>query len=263
MAARAIWKGNIRFGTIELPVKLYSAVQDQAVRFRLLDRKKKAPVKQKMVDPDSGDEVAADDVKRAFRTDGGEMVILEAEELEELQPEASRDIRIEQFVPAGVITHQWYDRPYYLGPDGDQDLYAAMVEALRSEEREGVARWVMRNRDYAGALRPAGVYLMLITLRNMGEVVPASALDPPSGRELGTAELKMAKQLITAMEDDELDLASFTDEYRERVLAYVEAKAAGKVIRFPRAPRKPKEESLETMLEKSLASTGSRKKESA
>lgn len=260
MAARAIWKGKIRFGTVEVPVKLYSAVEDRSIHFRLLDAKNKESIQQKMVDPVTGDVVDYSEIRRGFETEEGELVILDAEELEELEPEASREIEITRFVPPSQITHQWYDRPYFLGPDGDDEAYFALVEALKEEGKEGVAQWVMRKKEYVGALLPAGDHLMLITLRHAGEVIPASALDAPGGRDLNQRELKMAKQLIAAMEDDELDLAAFKDEYRARVLDYVEAKAAGKVVKFPKAPRKRKEESLEEMLEKSLAGAGKERK---
>ena len=260
MAARAIWKGRIKFGTVDVPVKLYSAVEDRSIHFRLLDARNKEPIQQKMVDPVTGDIVDYSEIRRGFETEEGELVILDPEELEELEPEASRDIEVIRFVPPTQITHQWYDRPYFLGPDEDDEAYFALVEALKDEGKEGVARWVMRNKEYVGALRPEGDYLMLITLRHAGEVVPVSALDAPGGRDLNQRELKMAKQLIAAMEDDELDLAAFKDEYRERVLDYVEAKAEGKVVKFPKAPRKRKEESLEDMLEKSLAGAGKERK---
>jgi DNA end-binding protein Ku len=255
MAARAIWKGRIRFGGVEVPVKLYSAVQDRAVHFRLLDRKKKLPVRQQMVHPDTGRVVPREEIRRAAETDDGELVMLEDAELEALQPEPSRDIEVTRFLAPDAITHQWYDRPYYLGPDGDEGAYFALVEALRRKDRVGLARWTMRNREYVGALRVQGDYLMLITLRHAGEVIPASALAPPSGRDLEEREVRMAKQLIGAMED-ELDFAAYRDEYRERVLELVEAKAAGKVVRFPRARARKQEESLAKVLEQSLKARG-------
>jgi DNA end-binding protein Ku len=100
---------------------------------------------------------------------------------------------------------------------------------------------------------------MLITLRHAGEVTPASELSPPGGRDLDKRELEMAKRLVAAMED-ELDLASFEDDYRERVMELVEAKAAGKVVKFPKAKAKPSEESLTDALEKSIASARKRRK---
>lgn len=252
MAARAIWKGRIVFGAVDVPVKLYSAIQDRTIRFRLLDAEANEPITQKMIDPASGSVVPANEIRRAFETDDGELVVFEEEELEALEPEASREIEILHFLPTGAITHPWYDRPYYLGPDGSEEGYFALAEALRQKDRVGVARWVMRKKDYVGALRAENDHLALITLRNAGEVVPASALQPPSGRTLEKREVAMAKQLIGAMED-ELDIAAFRDEYRDRVLELVEAKAAGKVIRFPKAPRKRAAKSLADDLERSLA----------
>lgn len=252
MGARAIWKAHLRLGGVEVPVKLYSAVQDRSVHFRLLDAKRHEPVKQHMVDPDTGKVVDSADIRRAFPTEDGQLVILDEEELAEVTPEASREIEITRFVPPGEITHPWYDRPYYLGPDEDDGAYFALVQALRKRKVEGVAKWVMRNREYVGALRVEGDYLMLITLRHAGEVVPASALTPPTGRALEDREVAMAKQLVHAMED-ELDVAAYHDEYRERVLELVEAKAAGKVVKFPKAPERNTEVSLEDVLARSVA----------
>ena len=256
MAARAIWKGRIRFGDVDVPVKLYSAVKSTGgVHFRLLHEKDLVPVKQQMVNPATGKVVAYEDVRRAFPTDDGRLVMLDEEELAELEPEASRDIEITRFVDPAVITHQWYDRPYYLGPDDSDADYFALAEALRSQQKEGVARWVMRNKEYVGALRLEDEHLMLMTLRHAGEVVPASALKAPGGRELDKREIQMAKQLVSALEGD-LDLESYRDEYRERVMELVEAKASGKVLKFPKAPaKKKKEDSLSAMLEKSLEAT--------
>lgn len=258
MAARSIWKANLRFGAVDVPVKLYSAVKDRAVHFRLLDAKRKEPVKQHMIDPDTGKVVESADNRRAFPTDDGDLVILDEKELAGVLPKPSRDIEITRFVPPSQITHPWYDRPYYLGPDGDQEGYFALAAALRRRGVEGVAHWVMRNQEYVGALRAEGDYLMLITLRHAGEVVPASALSPPTGRALDDREVAMARQLVAAMEDP-FDIAAYHDEYRERVVELMEAKAAGKVVKFPRAAAKKTDASLAEVLERSLAATGTKK----
>jgi DNA end-binding protein Ku len=259
MAARAIWKGQITFGTLMVPVKLYSAVQDKSIRFRLLDRKSREPVKQHMFDPESGEVVEHGAIRRAYQAEDGKLVILEPEELEKFEPPESRDIEITRFVAPEKINHQWYERPYYLAPDekGGQG-YFTLAAAMREVEVEGVARWVMRKKSYVGALRADGDYLMLISLRHAGEVVPASALDAPGGRALGRKELDMAKQLVASMEG-ELDIGSFRDEYRERVIEYAEAKAAGKVRKLPPQKTKKAEKSLEDVLERSLAAAGRRK----
>lgn len=249
--ARAIWKGIITFGDVTVPVKLYSAVQERGVHFRLLHEKDLEPVRQEMVNPDTGEIVDHEEVRRAFQTDDGDFVMLDEEELAELEPEASRDIEITRFVEPAAITHQWYDRPYYLGPDESDEKYFALAEALRRQEKEGVARWVMRKKEYVGALRLEGDHLMLMTLRHAGEVVPASSLKAPPGRDLDRREVDMATQLVAALED-ELDLAEYRDEYRDRVLELVEAKAEGKVVKFPKAPKKKTDDSLSKMLEQSL-----------
>ncbi|HEX2209098.1 MAG TPA: Ku protein [Longimicrobium sp.] len=255
MGARAIWKASIHVGAVQVPVKMYSAVRDRAVHFRLLDAKRHEPVTQHMVDPDTGRVVEKEEIRRAYETDEGELVILDEEELEELKPEPSREIRITRFVPPERITHQWYDRPYYLCPDEEDARYFALAAALNKRGVEGVAHWTMRNKEYVGALRAEGDYLMLITLRHAGEVVPASALPAPTGRALDDREIAMARQLVAAMED-RFDITQYRDEYRERVVELMEARAAGKVVKFPRAPKRNTEVDLADVLQASLAATG-------
>lgn len=263
MAARAIWKGVIRFEDVELPVKLYSAVEDRKVHFRLLDAEapsgEQTRVQQRMVEPRSGDAVPREETKKGYEVEPGVYVVLEPEELEELQPEESRNIEITRFLDPAQLNHQWYERPYYLGPDsqagGEQATrdYFALAEALAKEEKEGVARWVMRKKSYVGALRPEGDHLMLISLRHAGEVVPASALEAPRGRALDAKEVGMAEQLISALEGD-FDPERYQDEYRQRVLELIEAKAEGRTIEVPK-PEPPAEEpeDLVGALEASIA----------
>lgn len=251
MAARAMWKGHIRFGEVDVPVKLYAAVQGHDVGFRLLHAKDLQPVKQQMVHPGTGKVVPYEDIQRAYQTEEGDLILLDAQELAELQPEPSRDIEITRFVDPDVVSHEWYDRPYYLGPDGSDAQYFALVAALRRRKKEGIARWVMRKKEYVGALMAEGDYLMLITLRHAGELVPASALNAPQGRALDQREINMAKQLVAALED-ELDITQFRDEYRDRVLEFVEAKAEGKVVKLPKVERREEEGSIADMLERSV-----------
>lgn len=252
MAARAIWKGKLELGSIAVPVKLYSAVQPRAVQFRLLHDTNQEPLKQQMVDPESEDVVEYSEVRRGYPTDDGRIVMLDPEELDELEPEPSREIEMLRFVPNSAIDARWYDRPYWLGPDGDEESYFALAAALEDAGRTGVANWVMRKKHYHGALRAEDGYLMLVTLRNAGEVVSAKALEAPQGRALDAKELKMAEQLIEAL-TGEFEPEQYKDEYRERVMELVEAKAKGKKLPKKRAKRKkPTEDSLADVLEKSL-----------
>ena len=259
MAARAMWKGVIRIGRVQVPVRLYSAVEDRGIHFRLLHRKDKEPVKQQMVNPETGDVVPAEQIRKAYEDDDV-LVILDDDELAALEPEPSRDIEITRFVDPEDITPQWYDRPYYLGPDNAQGPYFALAEALSRQNKQGVARWVMRKKEYVGALVPEGEYLMLITLRHADEVIMASDLEPPAGRKPDPRELKLAEQLVGALESD-FDPGEFQDEYRERVLEFVEKKARGRAPRLKKpAPTRAPARELTSVLEASLKAMGKERK---
>ncbi len=253
MAARAIWKGQIQIGTAKMPVKLYSGVVDRAVRFHILDDKHLMRVKQHMVSPDSGDEVANAEIRKGYEIEPGKFVILTEKDLEDLEPKPSRDIEITEFVPPEAISQQWYERPYYLAPDGDEKAYFALAEALQNTGREGIAHWVMRNKPYVGALRAEGGYLLLFTLRNAEEVISARDLPKPAGRAPTQKELNMAKQLVGLLEG-EFNPADYKDEYRQRVMEFIEKKAKGKAPRLHAVKTKRKASSLDSVLEKSLQS---------
>jgi DNA end-binding protein Ku len=226
MTARAIWKGELKLDSTKVPVKLYSAVKDQAVRFHILDQKSKTRVKQHMVEP-GGKEVTTEDVRKGFEVETGTFVILEKEELEKLAPEESREIKIIQFVPPEEIPPEYYDRPYYLGPDGDQTAYFALAEALKNQEKEAVARWdhaqtVLRWRAARGRRSSVVVYSASrrkkFCQRRTCRIRPGAAPDKK--------ELTMAKQLVEMLKG-EFDPKDYKDEYRERVMEFVEKKAKG------------------------------------
>jgi DNA end-binding protein Ku len=259
MAARAIWKGELKLNSTKLPVKLYSAVQDQTVRFHILDQKSKTRVKQHMVEPESGKEVAAAEIQKGFEVEPGTFVILDQEELAELEPEASREIEVTQFVPPSQIPPEYFDRPYYLGPDGDQAAYFALAAALQKKNREGVARWVMRKQPYVGAVRAVDDYLMLFTLRNAEEVLSAQDLPKPSGRAPDRKELAMATQLVELLKG-EFDPKEYKDEYRERVMDFVEKKAKGHKPKLQLVKSKRKSASLDRVLSKSIEALKKQKK---
>ena len=120
MTARAIWKGNLVLGKHEVPVKVYSAVQDQAVHFHLLHEKDLTPVEQRIVRKDNGREVPKEAQRKALPLDDQRAVILEPDELEKLEPESDRAIQLLRFVPRDALGDQWFDRPYFLGPDDDE-----------------------------------------------------------------------------------------------------------------------------------------------
>ena len=133
MAARAIWKGVLELGKARVPVRFYSAVEDRDVHFRLLHAKDKQPVSQQMVNPETGKPVPPENVRRGFEVENGVFVLLDDDELAELEPEPSRDVEVKHFVPARAIAPQLFERPYWLGPDGDQNAYLALAHALAAK----------------------------------------------------------------------------------------------------------------------------------
>ena len=253
MAARAIWKGQLKLGTHKVPVKLYSAVEDKSVRFHILDDKERNRVKQHMVSPETGEEVESKDIRKGYEIEPGRFVIVEEKELESLKPTVSREIDVNAFVSIDEIPQQFYERPYFLGPDGNQDDYFALAEALKNQKREGIATWVMRNKKYTGALSGQDGYLVLSTLRNEGEVVSADELPKVTGRPPTKKEIEMAKHLVSLLEG-EFDPTEFNDEYRERVLEFIQKKAKGHAPRLAAVKNKRKTTSLDSVLAKSIAS---------
>jgi DNA end-binding protein Ku len=263
VAARAMWKADLAVGRQSIPVKLYSAVQDHAVRFHLLDRKTKRRVRQRMVES-GGDEVEHEAARHGLEVEPGIVVILTEEELAEFEPEASREIEVLHFLPRGAIHHQWHERPYYLGPDGDTESYHALAAALAKKKREGLARWVMRGRQYFGNLRSEGEYLVLLSLRTADEVLLPKELPAASGRSSTKRELEMADRLISMLAGP-FRPEEFHDEYTEKLHAFLEARAKGrrpklKAVQTRRAAGPSIERELERSLEAMEKTSGGEKK---
>lgn len=250
--ARAIWKGRLLLGEHDVPVKLYSAIEDRKIRFRLLHEKDAAPVEQRIVRKDTGKEVEKDDRRKAYPLSRETAVILQPEDLETLEPPESRDIHLCRFVDGSLLGDQWYDRPYYLGPDGDDDSYFAFTEALSKKEVIGVARWVMRKKRYLGALHAQDGYLMMSTLRRADQVLSFSNIEVAKANTPQQSELKLAEQLVDSISGD-FEPELWQDEYRKRVQTLIDAKLRGKKI-TPLEPKpKAPEASLADALKASLA----------
>ena len=258
--ARAIWSGSISFGLLNVPVRLYSAVSKQTVRFRELREGDGSRVKHKRVAESDGKEVPYEKIVKGYEYAPDQYVVLSRDELSELEPQRSRAIEIQDFVDLDEIDPIYFEQPYYLGPDkGAERAYALLVQAMNDARKVAVARFVLRNKEHLAAIRPMGDVLTLTTMRFHDEVSSPQDLDGEVFEEAKPKkpekrELEMATQLIESLTSD-FDPDKYRDEYREELLDLLERKAEGKeVVSAPSEEPKPtKAPDLMAALEESLA----------
>ena len=239
--ARSIWSGAISFGLVNVPVKVFTAVRKKDVRFHQLHEKDGARVQQKRVCSLDGEEVPYEEIAKGYEIGSGQYVMIEPDELDALDPEATHTIDIEDFVELDQIDPLFYDSSYYLVPDErGSKPYRLLLEAMQDANRVGIATVVMRTKQYLVAVRPLGNALVMSTMNFVDEVVPQEDLEGlPTGRvKVSDRELKMANQLIDSLAGD-FDPEKYKDTYREQVLELIEKKAAGQEIVAPAAPEKP------------------------
>ncbi len=253
---RPIWSGAISFGLVNVPVKLMGAVSPKDVRFNQLEAGTGARVKQKRVSAETGEEVPFDQIVKGYEISPDNYVVIEPQELEALDPKASRSIEIEDFVDLDQIDPLYFERPYYLVPDkGGAKAYALLLEAMKESHKVGIARLVLRTKQYLAAIRPLGDALVLETLLYPDEVTLPDEIEglPRDDVEIQDRELKIARQLIESL-STEFEPENYRDEYRERVLELIEQKAEGKQIVTQPATEEPtKVVDLMAALEASLA----------
>jgi DNA end-binding protein Ku len=259
---RAIWSGSISFGLVNVPVKLYSAISPKDVRFNQLEEGTGARIRQKRVSAETGEEVPYERIVKGYEISPDRYVIITPEELEALDPKANRSIDIEDFVEYDQIDPVHYERPYYLVPEkGAAKAYALLLQAMKDSNKVAIARMVLRTKQYLAAIRPKGDVLCLETMLFADEVVPESELDgvPGDDVEVSERELKMARQLIESLSTD-FEPEKYQDEYRQKVLALIEAKAEGQEIVAPPASEEPAQVvDLMAALEASLAAARANK----
>jgi DNA end-binding protein Ku len=255
---RSIWSGAISFGLVNVPVKLYSAVNRKTVRFHQLNGKTGHRIAQKRVDSSTGDEINFEDIVKGYELGKERYVVITPDELESLDPEKSRSIDIEDFVDISEIDPVYYDHPYYLVPDkGAAKAYGLLLQAMEESGKVAIARVVLRSKEQLVAIRPApGNVLMMETMIFADEVVPPDAIDDlPEAKDLKASdrEMKMAQQLIDSLSSD-FEPEKYHDEYREKVLELIERKASGEeIVVQPEAPAPKKVPDLMAALEASLA----------
>lgn len=264
MAARSLWNGAIRFGLVNVPIKVYGAASSKQIRFRELHVKDGAPLEHRRVCSKEDKEVPYDEVVRGYETSPGRYVVLTKDEIQAPARERGKTIDLEDFVPAAQIDPVFYDTPYWLGPQkGAEEAYSVLMAALEKAGLVGIGRFVLRTREQLVALHAVGGALRLETMRFHDEVVEDDDLDlPKPSKQVTEKEAKMADALVSSLET-EFDPTEYEDTYRARVLEVVEAKAAGRQIVAPEAA--PEEESTDLMalLEQSVKGAKRTKKPKA
>ena len=227
---RAIWSGAVSFGLVNIPIKLYAAVSRKNVSFNQLDSRTGARIRYKKVSAADGDEVPAEAIVKGYELSSGAYVTVGDDELASLDPEASRSIDIEEFVDLADIDPLFYDSAYYVAPDkATIKPYALLTQAMEESGKVGIARFVMRSKQYLCAIRPKDGKLVLSTMVYADEVNDPTEISEIADLEdvtLTKKELDMARQLIASLSDD-FDADRFEDTYRNRVLDLIERKAAG------------------------------------
>jgi DNA end-binding protein Ku len=223
--ARAIWKGSISFGLVNIPVGLYSAETRDEISFKLLDQKTKSPIHYKRVSEESGKEVPWDQTVRGYEFSKGKYVIMSDEDLKRAAPEATQTIDIVDFVDLEDIDPLYFDKPYYLAPDSKgTKAYALLRETLRRTGKVGIAKVVIRTRQYLAAVVARGdaEVLTLELMRYAHELRDPSELDVPRGKSgVSDKELQMAERLVEGMVEA-WDPEKYKDDYRRDLMKTIE-----------------------------------------
>ena len=255
--ARAIWSGAISFGLVNVPVRLFSATSPKSVRFHQLSSKTGARIRQKRVDATTGEEVPFEEIVKGYEVTPDRYVIIEPDELDALDPRATKTVDIEEFVDLAEIDPIYYDHNYYLAPTaGGAKAYRLLLDAMRESGKVGIGKVVLRSKQQLCALRPTGEVLTLTTMLFGDEVLTPDRIDELESvteAEATPRELAMAEQLISTLSAD-FEPEKYHDEYRERVLEMIERKAAGEAVTVqPQAEEPVAAPDLMAALEASLA----------
>lgn len=226
---RAIWKGSITFGLVNVPVSLFPAENRSDLHFNLLDARNKAHVRYERVNELTGEKVPWNEIVRAYEYEDGNYVILEENDFRRAAVESTQTVEIEDFVPRDDIELTYFDKPYYLVPGkrGEKG-YILLRETLRRTGKAGIAKVVIRTRQYLAALVPEGNGLVLNLLRFHHELRQPSEFDLPGGNiedyKISEKELAMAEKLVEAM-SGEWQPEKYRDDYQEVLMKWIERKA--------------------------------------
>ena len=265
--ARAIWKGSISFGLVNIPIALYPATRREEFKFRLLRKTDLSPVNYKRVAEKDGKEVPWDQIVKGYEYEKGKYVVLKDEDFQRVDVEATQTVDIQDFVELDEIDPIFFYKPYYLEPQkGGDKAYALLRDALKDSKKVGVAKVVIKTREYLAGVKPEDGALVLELMHFADELANTTKLHIPKKVEIGKREITMAKSLIDSM-SSKWNPEKYKDDYREALMEVIEEKveAGGKEIeeKPKKAPKPTKVIDLVSVLQKSLEETGERKKTSA
>ena len=251
---RAIWKGAISFGLVNIPIELHTAVRDTRPHFRMLHAKDRSPVRFERVCIRDGHPVAWEDLVKGFEYSKGRFVVLTKEDFRAAAVEKTRTIDIIDFVRSEEIDDRFFETPYYLTPGtGGNRAYALLREAIRESGRVGVAKFILRDTQHLAAVEVIDDAIVLSVMRFADELVDESQLTFPPSKDIRKAELDMARALVNSLAS-EWDPSKYTDEYRANLMRIIEGKTKGKEVALEAAeePRQAEVVDLMERLKRSL-----------
>jgi DNA end-binding protein Ku len=252
MAGRAIWKGYIHLGAVDVPVQLHTAVKDERIQFHLLHRRDRVRLKQQMICAYEKTPVPPEEQTRGFPWEEGKYILVDPAELEEIAPEESRAIEVHEFVKTDRIDPVFLEHVYSLEPDAGGKGYAPLAAAMGEMDVAGICTWTMRKRPYLGALQACGKILRLHALRYADEVISIASLDLPE-IPLSEKELNIGSDLINQLTVP-FQPEKYENEHQRKLQNLIDRKARGEkiVILRPRRLRPTAPDKLLQALEASL-----------
>src|ERR1043165_4450762 len=207
--ARALWKGSIAFGLVNIPIELHTAVRDHRPKFRMLHAKDKSPVRFERVCVQDGTPVAWEDLVKGYEYEKGHFVTMTKEDFQAAAVEKTRTVDIVDFVKAEEIDDRFFETPYYLVPvKGGERAYALLREAIRESGRSGIAKFILRDAQHLAAVEVIEDAIVLSVMRFADELVDPKPLGFPSSDGIRKAELDMAKALVNSLAAEEIGRAS-------------------------------------------------------
>ncbi|MGB3749717.1 MAG: Ku protein [Rhodanobacter sp.] len=232
--ARPIWSGTLSFGLLNVPVSLMTGERSVDLHFRMLDSRSNTPIRYERVNAETGEEVPWKEIVKAFEYAKGNYVVLEPEDIKSAAAEGREVVDVKAFVKADAIGPEYFEKPYYLVPGKKAEKgYVLLREVLERTGRIGIARVVIRTREYLSAVMPRGNALVLILLRYPQELVDAEDYRIPEGAasqyRISDKEIGMAEQLIESM-SEEWNPKDYRDEFRDRLRKVIEKRMQSKGV---------------------------------